>query len=102
MNNSSLEKLSMNISNSWIIGCSILTYGIMTFSYLNGVSDLSIIHMKRKNSLELQQIEKTMDFSEKMKNEDKLISHYWKHYKFIFMTGISGLSVVAFITIVKK
>lgn len=39
MNNSSLEKLSINISNSWIIGCSLLTCGIMTYAYLDSISN---------------------------------------------------------------
>jgi hypothetical protein len=33
MNNSSLENLSMTISKSWIISCSILTGGIITCAY---------------------------------------------------------------------
>jgi len=70
MNNSSLEKLSINISNSWIIGCSILTCGIMTYAYLDSISNISLIHMKRKYRLELQQIEKSIDLN---KNEDKII-----------------------------
>ena len=55
MNNSSLLNLSVNISNGWIIGCSILTCGIMTCAYLNGFSNISLLHMKRKYRLELQQ-----------------------------------------------
>ena len=38
MNNSSLENMIINISNSWIISCSILTCGIMTCVYINGLS----------------------------------------------------------------
>jgi hypothetical protein len=55
MNNSSLLNLSVNISNGWIIGCSILTCGIMTCAYLNSLSNISLLHMKRKFRLELQQ-----------------------------------------------
>jgi len=55
MNNSSLLNLSVNISNGWIIGCSILTCGIMTCAYLNGFSNISLLHMKRNYMFELQQ-----------------------------------------------
>jgi len=102
MNNSSLEKLSVNISNSWIIGCSLLTYGIISSSYLNGISNLSLIHMKRKFKFDLQQIEHSIDLTTKMKNEDKIISYYWKHYNIVFITGITGISLIAFNTIFKK
>ena len=92
----------MNISNGWIVGCSILTCGMMTHAYLAGISNLPIIHMKRKYRLELQQIEKTMDLTEEIIKEDKIISYYWKHYTLVFMMGISGISVVAFRSIIKK
>jgi hypothetical protein len=39
MNNSSLEKLCMNISKSWVFGCSILTFGMMHYTYLNCIND---------------------------------------------------------------
>ena len=51
MNNSSLEKLSITISKSWIIGCSILTSGIMTCSYLHSIGNIPLIYMKRKYHL---------------------------------------------------
>lgn len=47
MNNSSLVNLSVNISNGWIIGCSILTVGILTRYYLDGISDIYIWHKFR-------------------------------------------------------
>jgi hypothetical protein len=61
MNNSSLLNLSNNISNGWIIGCSILTWGIMTCAYLNGLSNISLLHMKRKYRSELQQIDNKLE-----------------------------------------
>ena len=54
-NKISIENLGVNISNAWIIGCSILTCGIITFAYLNGISDLQLLHMKRKYRLEQKQ-----------------------------------------------
>ena len=102
MNNSSLEKLSVNISNGWVLGCSILTCGMMSYAYLNGIGELPLIHMKRKYKLELQQMEKSTDLREEIMNEDKIISYYWKYYTLVFMTGISGISFVTFLSIVKK
>ena len=97
MNASSLEKMTNHISNGWIIGCSVLSCGILTCAYLNGISN---IPMKRKNRLEL---EYPMDLvCEKIKNEDKLISYYWNIYKVVFITGITGLSVICLRTMVKK
>jgi len=52
MNASSIKNLGINLSNGWIISCSILTCGIITCAYLNGISDLQLLHMKRKYKLE--------------------------------------------------
>lgn len=96
MNNySSLEKFSVHISNGLIIGCSILTGGIITCAYLDGITDLSLKHMKQKYILESLQKEKLIDLNEKIKNEDKMISYYWNHYNIVFMIGITGLSFLA-------
>ena len=95
MNNNILEKLGLNISNSWIVGCSILTGGIITHTYLTCISNLALLHMKHKYKLELKQIENS-ELGDKIKNEDKIISYYWKHYSTVFMMGISGLSIISF------
>jgi hypothetical protein len=93
----------MTISKSWIISCSILTGGIMTCAYLNSLSNLPLIHMKRKYRLELEQIKKSTNLIEtNIKEENKIISYYWKHYNFVFIMGISGLSIIMFRTLVKK
>lgn len=94
MNNNILEKLGVNVSKSWIVGCSILSCGIMTHAYLNGISNIPLAHMKYKYRLEIQQIEKKIDLSDKIKNEEKIISYYWRYYNIIFMMGITGLSFV--------
>ena len=94
MNNLSLEKMSINISNGWIIGCSILTSGIITYAYLDGLSNLPIIHMKRKYMLKLQQIDNSIDLTDKIINEDKIIRNYWNTYNAIYITAISGISIV--------
>lgn len=61
MNASSLENMSMNISNGWIIGCSILTCGLITSAYINGISNIQMLHMKRKFKEELKKLDKDMD-----------------------------------------
>ena len=95
MKSSILEKFGVNVSNSWVVGCSILSCGIMKHSYLNCISNIPLAHMKYKNRLELQEIEKKIDLSEKIKNEEKIISYYWNYYNIIFMMGITGLSFIA-------
>ena len=101
MNNSSLEKLSVNLSYGWILGCSILSCGMMSYTYLNGIGELPRIHMKRKYRLELQQMKKSTDLRKEIMNEDKIISYYWNYYTLVFITGISGISFVTFISIKK-
>lgn len=66
MNASALENFSVNISNGWIISCSILTFGIITCAYLKSISN---IHIKRKYKLDLQQQQKSMNSSETTKIE---------------------------------
>ena len=95
----SLEKYYVNVGNSWIFGCSILTCGILSYAYLDGISNLQIIHMKHKYRLELQQINDSINLNEEIKNEDKIISNYWKHINITFIAGIvgiAGISVTAF------
>lgn len=80
MNASSLEKLSIHISNSWILGCSVLSCGIITCAYLNCISNISI-----QTRLELQN-------PNVLKKED---AYYWNIYKVVFITSMTGLSVIA-------
>ena len=97
MNISSFEKMTNHISNSWILSCSILGCGILTCAYLNGINN---IPMKRKNRLELEYPMELV--CEKIKKEDKLISYYWNIYKVVFITGMTGLSVITLREINKK
>jgi hypothetical protein len=97
MNASSIEKMTNHISNSWILSCSILGCGILTCAYLNGINN---IPMKRKNRLELEYPMELV--CEKIKKEDKLISYYWNIYKVVFITGMTGLSVITLREINKK
>jgi hypothetical protein len=90
MNASSIEKMTNHISNSWILSCSILSCGILTCAYLNGISNIA------KNRLNRLELEYPMELvCEKMKKEDKLISYYWNIYKVVFITSITGLSIIA-------
>ena len=100
MNASSIEQMTNHISNSWILGCSILSCGILTCAYLNGISNIPMMHMKRKNRLELQNPMGLV--CEKIKEENKLISYYWNIYKVVFITGMTGLTVVTLRGINKK
>ena len=89
MNASSIEKMTNHISNSWILSCSILSCGILTCAYLNGISNIA---MKHKNRLELQNPNGMDLVCEKMKKED---AYYWNIYKVVFITSITGLSIIA-------
>ena len=100
MNISSIEKMTNHICNGWIIGCSILSCGILTCAYLNGISNIPIMHIKRKNRLELEYPMELV--CEKIKKKDILISYYWNIYKVVFITGMTGLTVVYLRTTVKK
>ena len=46
MNNSILEKHVFKISKNWILGCSILSSGIIVHSYLNSIGNIPLLHMK--------------------------------------------------------
>ena len=54
MSTSSLEKCFADISNGWIIGCSILTVGMITSAYINSISNISLLHMKHKYRSEMK------------------------------------------------
>jgi hypothetical protein len=95
MNHFNFEKQSINMSNSWILGCSLLSCGMMTYAYLDCLSNLPIIHMKRKYRLQLQEIKKSCDLQDQIKEEERIIAYYWKHYNIVFMLGITGVSFIA-------
>jgi len=99
MNNGSFENLCINLSNSWIISCSILTCGILTCSYLKSLNNLSLFHMKQKYKLldfgEEKDNIKLYLLNEKIKKEEKLFIYYEKTFYFGFIIGISisGISI---------
>lgn len=71
--------------NSNILTSCIITYGIISCTFLHGINNLTIIHKKNKYYLEIKQIEKNIDLSEKIKNEDKIISYYNTYYEIGFI-----------------
>jgi hypothetical protein len=56
--------------------------------------------MKRKYRLELEQPTDLIETN--IKEENKIISYYWKHYNFVFIMGVSGISIIMFKILVKK
>jgi hypothetical protein len=82
-----MNKCITNINNGWIIGCSLLTCGILTSSYLNGINAIQCLYMKYKHKKEMELIADNY--------EDKLISYYSKYYNIVFILGITGISALA-------
>jgi hypothetical protein len=78
-----------NISNGWIIGCSLLTCGIITSSYLHAINNIKMFHMKHKHNKQM----KLLDIN----HEDQLISYYSTQYTIAFILGITGISIVSYI-----
>lgn len=87
---------NFNVSNGWVAGCSILTCGILSYNYLNGLSNISLIHRKNKYRLELLEIEKSIDLSENKKIHNEMISYYCKHINIFYIMGMTGLSIIIF------
>jgi hypothetical protein len=75
------------MNNGWVIGCSLLTFGIITSSYLHGINKIQLLCMKYKHKKEMDLIADIYD--------DKLIAYYSKNYAIAFILGITGISLVA-------
>jgi hypothetical protein len=75
------------INNGWVIGCSLLTFGIITSSYLHGINEIQLLYMKYKHKKEMDLVAENY--------EDKLIAYYSKNYTIAFILGITGISLVA-------
>ena len=88
-----MNKSITNISNSWIIGCSLLTGGIITSSYLHGINELQLFHMKFKYKKEMDLIQNNNNNNN---NDNEFITYYSRHYTIAFILGITGISYVAF------
>ena len=94
-NNRSLENTKSNISNSLIIGLSILTIGALTSTALNGLNRLHFGHNAQKYEMELNQIEKQGDLLDLIRENNKIISFY--RWSFNLTFGI-GVATVVFVT----
>jgi len=87
--NNNMNNSINKISNGWIIGCSVFTCGILTSSYLHGINELQIFHMKHKYNKEMKLLDTI--------NDDQLISYYSRHYTIAFILGITGISIISYI-----
>lgn len=90
----SLENMSINISNSIIIGTSILTLGIISTPYLNHINSLQLFHMKYKNRMIIKQSDTSINLIDLINYENKLINKYWYRFNIAFILGITGISLV--------
>jgi hypothetical protein len=91
-----LHNFGLNISNSFIIGFSLITYGIITRSYLHGVNNLQLLHIKHKYRKEVKQIDNLINLNDLINIEDKLISYYWNNFIISSIIGITGVSLIIF------
>ena len=72
------DKINTDISSSFIIGCSLLTGGVISATYLNSINNLYLFHMNKKNKNELKQIDYLINRDNKinqLKQIDYLINH---------------------------
>lgn len=90
----SLENMSINISNSIIIGTSILTFGIISRPYLTHINSLQLFHMKQKNTMILKQSDTSTNLIDSINYENNLINKYWYRFNIAFILGITGISLV--------
>lgn len=84
---SKMNNCISHMNNGWVIGCSLLTFGIITSSYLHGINEIQLLYMKYKHKKEMVLIADNY--------EDKLIAFYSKNYTIAFILGITGISLVA-------
>jgi hypothetical protein len=104
----SIGESSLNISNSFIIGCSILSYGIISSTYLSSINNLHIFHMNKKYKNELKQIDNsvnnidTINSNDAINKEKGVILYYWKHYTISYILGVIGIVFVARNNLVKQ
>ena len=94
-NNRSLENTKANISNSLIIGLSILTIGTLTSAMLNGLNRLHFGHNAQKYDMESKEIEKKGNLADMIRENDRMI--YFYRWSFNLTFGI-GVATVVFVT----
>ena len=89
-----LSKLESKISNSIIIGVSLIIFGLFGNTYLNAINNYQLMHMKYRDLYIKKQIDKQIDLSNLIDYENKLISYNWKCFNISFILGITGVIVV--------
>ena len=94
-NNRTLENTKANISNSLIIGLSILTIGTLTSTMLNGLNSLNFGHNAQKYDMEIKQIEKQGDLLDLIHENNKMVS--FCRWSFNLTFGI-GVATVVYVT----
>jgi len=77
------------MSNGFIIGLSLLSGGIMSASYLKGINNLQLAHLKHKYQLEIREINNSIN------EENKLISYYWNYSIITYIALITGVAFIA-------
>jgi hypothetical protein len=88
-----INKLGVNVSNSLIIGFALITCGLICSTYLHGICNLQIIHVKNKYDKEIKNVDNLLDLKNSINYENKLIKYYWWHFNIAFIIGIVGVSV---------
>ena len=87
-----MESVGFNISQSLIIGFSVLSFGIIAASTLNGITKLHVFHVRNRYGKELKQIDKAISLTKSIEEETKMISYY--RVQFFSTTAVVGVVVV--------
>jgi hypothetical protein len=80
-----------DISNGWIIGCSLLACGMVGSTYINGISNLCLLHSKNSYRNTFVQINDNF-----VNNEKKLFNSYFNSINISFIVAITGLTIYTF------
>jgi len=102
------------INNAWITSTAIITAGMITNSYLNGISNLHLFYAKNNyknntiNDTQNDQINDTQNDTQTgsdnlsdntsdniHNNHDKLEKYYRNHYIFTYIIAISSIITIA-------
>jgi len=102
------------INNAWITSTAIITAGMLTNSYLNGISNLQLFYARKNNTINDQindQINDTQTVSDNLSDNtsdnnsdnihnkyDKLKKYYLNLYIFTYIIAITNIIIVATIT----
>ena len=67
----------------------------MSASYLKGISNLQLAHLKHKYQLEIREIDGLININNSINEENKLMSYYWKYSIITYIALITGVAFVA-------